>query len=155
MQPTSLSEFSFPVRTISGTAGHRAEQIRIDLDDFLDGLRGCGLKPGVEGKGTDVGSTSGSGIDRDDHAVLEFEGEGRCAVDDVEARRLVFHKRDRLENQGILRHLMDYISNGGDFKRRKRQFSRHWLYYVSSCKDCVAWEVSARDYSSNLYRLKI
>jgi hypothetical protein len=61
-----------PVLAVGGAAGHGAQEAVVDLDDFLDGLRG----DPVAGRGAGVGG--------DDYAALEAEGEGCGAVGDLD-----------------------------------------------------------------------
>lgn len=72
MQAALHAEPGEPVLAVSGAAGHGAEQVRVDLDDFLDGLRG----DPVAGRGARVGG--------DDDAALEAEGESGGAVGDLD-----------------------------------------------------------------------
>ncbi|GKT42341.1 tRNA pseudouridine synthase 1 [Colletotrichum spaethianum] len=61
-----------PVLAVGSAAGHGAQEYRVDLDDLLDCLRG------------DPVSGCGTGVGGDDDATLEAEGEGRCAVGDLD-----------------------------------------------------------------------
>ncbi|KAK3994987.1 hypothetical protein QBC44DRAFT_390739 [Cladorrhinum sp. PSN332] len=61
-----------PVLAVGSTAGHGAQQVRVDLDNLLDRLRG----DPVAGRGARVGS--------DDDAALEAEGERGGAVGDLD-----------------------------------------------------------------------
>jgi hypothetical protein len=61
-----------PVLAVGGTASHGAQENAVDLNDFLDRLRG---NP-VASRGTRVGS--------DDDAALEAEGESRGAVGNLD-----------------------------------------------------------------------
>jgi len=61
---------SLPELAISGAACHSAQQVRIYLDHFFDGLRG------------DVRATSGARVYRHNHATLIFERKrGRASVE--------------------------------------------------------------------------
>jgi hypothetical protein len=57
-----------PHLAVGCSSGHGPQEVRVDLDDFLDGLR------------RDVGAHGGARVDRDDDAALEDEPEGGGAV---------------------------------------------------------------------------
>lgn len=72
VQPALHAQPGQPVLAVGGAAGHGAQQLAVDLDDLLDGLRG------------DPVARRGAGVGRHDDAALEAEGEGRGAVGDLD-----------------------------------------------------------------------
>lgn len=66
--PALAAKMTLPERAISRTTGHRAEQVRVDLDNLLNVLRG------------NVRASCGTRVHGDNDAVLELERERCCAV---------------------------------------------------------------------------
>lgn len=66
--PALKSQFSLPICTVSSTTSHCPEEVGVDLDHFLDSLRG------------NPGPRSGTGIHGNNHTVLKLERQCRSPV---------------------------------------------------------------------------
>ena len=71
------SQVALPEGAVGGAARHGAEQERVDLDDLLDRPRG------------DVSAHGGTGVYGDDDSAVEFKGEGRGTLGELDLLSLI------------------------------------------------------------------
>jgi hypothetical protein len=99
MQPTATTQFAFPVRAISSTTSHGAEQIRVDFNDLLDALR------------SNIGATSGSRINRNNNTVFEAKSQGSSSMFNLDVsfastRGMMMEESDRIRNARDLKSVV-------------------------------------------------
>mmetsp|Transcript_36142 Transcript_36142/g.52981 ORF Transcript_36142/g.52981 Transcript_36142/m.52981 type:complete len:278 (+) Transcript_36142:159-992(+) len=81
VQPALHAEVALPERAVGGATSHGAQEVGVDLDDFLDTLR------------RNVGSLRGAGIDGDEDTALEDEAEGRGSLSELDLLAVVLVAR--------------------------------------------------------------
>jgi hypothetical protein len=99
MQPTATTQFAFPVRAISSTTSHGAEQIRVDFNDLLDALR------------SNIGATSGSRINRNNNTVFEAKSQGSSSMFNLDVsfastRGMMMEESDRIRDARDLKSVV-------------------------------------------------
>mmetsp|Transcript_26298 Transcript_26298/g.70141 ORF Transcript_26298/g.70141 Transcript_26298/m.70141 type:complete len:267 (-) Transcript_26298:50-850(-) len=114
VQPALHAQVPLPVGTVRRAASHGAEQVRVDLDDLLDGLR------------RNVGAHRRARVHGDDDALVEFEGEGGGALGELHSllrvgavphakvllrvRRRIGHRREHKAVRRRSHHLLQLIT---------------------------------------------